>query len=98
MRRREFLWEHTFGHYSVTVFVFAPAAPVLSALPMAPGASQLVLQLRAQAGAPWVTQVSTNLTTWASVATNTPAAALVNITNTVPAGTPRQYWRVVWKP
>jgi len=87
-----------FAPYSVTVFAFAPAAPALSALPMAPGASQFVLQLRAQPGAPYVLQVSTNLTIWTPAATNTPSATLVSLTNAVSAGTPRQFWRAVWEP
>jgi hypothetical protein len=89
---------YTFAPYSVTLFAFAPAAAELSAAPMAPGASQFILQLHAQPGAPYVLEVSTNLATWTPAATNTPTATRVSITNTVSPGTPRQYWRAVWEP
>jgi len=89
---------YAFAPYSVTVFAFAPTPPTLTALPMVPGATQFVLRLQAQPGAPYVLQVSTNLTTWTPSTTNTPAAPLVNLTNSVPAETPRQFWRAVWEP
>jgi hypothetical protein len=91
-------FDYTFAPYSVTVIVLAPAAPALSALPMAAGSSPFVLQLQGQPGVPYVLQVSTNLTDWTSTATNTPNAGLVNITNSVLPGTPGQYWRAVWQP
>jgi hypothetical protein len=89
---------YTFAPYSVSVFSFAPAAPSLAALPTASGAGQFVLQLRGQSGVPYVLQVSTNLTAWKSAATNVPAAAALDITNSLSAGASQQYWRVVWIP
>jgi hypothetical protein len=87
----------TFAPYSVTLFAFSPAAPVLSALAIAPGANQFVIGLQAQSGVPYVLQVSTNLTAWTPALTITPAATLVNITNALSGATPRQYWRAVWE-
>jgi hypothetical protein len=89
-------FNYTFAPYSVTVLCLAPAAPSLGALPVAPGGGKFVLQLKGQAGVPYVLQSSTNLTAWTSVSTNTPASGVLNVTNAVVAG--GQFWRAVWKP
>jgi alpha-N-arabinofuranosidase len=91
-------FNYTFAPYSLTVFSFPPVAPSLKALPFQPGYSQFVLQLGGQSGTPYVLQVSTNLSSWTSVSTNVPAAASVNITNTLAPGAGRQFRRALWQP
>jgi hypothetical protein len=91
-------FNYTFAPYSLTVFAFAPAAPSLSAVPMALGSSQVVLQLSGQSGTPYVLQTSTNLAAWTSVSTNVPITSSLYITNTPIPGVNSQFWRAVWQP
>jgi alpha-L-arabinofuranosidase len=91
-------FNYTFAPYSLTVFVFAPVAPSLMALPPQPGSGQLVLQLAGQSGTPYVLQTSTDLAAWTPVSTNVPAASPLNITNTLIPGAEAQFWRAVWVP
>ena len=89
-------FNYTFAPYSLTVFVFAPAAPSLKALSSQAG--KFVLQLSGQSGTPYVLQTSTNLVTWTPVSTNVSATSSINITNTVISGAHSQFWRAVWEP
>jgi hypothetical protein len=91
-------FNHTFAPYSLTVFSFAPRAASLKVLPVQPGSGQFVMQLAGQSGAPYVLQISTNLSAWTSVSTNVAAASSINITNTLAPGAARQFWRAVWQP
>jgi hypothetical protein len=90
-------FNYTLAPYSVTVFAFVPAAPSLSVLSPS-GAGQFVLQLAGQPGVPYVLQNSTNLSTWASVATYTLTGNVLNITSTMTSGTGGQFWRTAWWP
>jgi hypothetical protein len=91
-------FNYTFPPYSATVLQLAPAPAKLSALTLAANASQFVFQLQGQAGVPYVVQNSTNLLSWTSVSTNTPAGSSLNLTNMITSAQPRQFWRVVWQP
>jgi hypothetical protein len=91
-------FSYTFAPYSLTVFSFAPVAPSLKALSSPAGSGQFVFQLAGQTGAPYVVQVSTNLSAWTPVSTNIPATSSLNITNTLTAGAAGQFWRAVWLP
>jgi hypothetical protein len=91
-------FNYTFAPYSVTVFVFAPAAPSLSVSALSPGAGQFVLQLGGQPGVPYVLQESSNLLSWTTVSTNTLTGNSLNITNTAASGTSPQFWRAAWLP
>jgi hypothetical protein len=89
---------YAFPPYSAMVLALSPAPASLAAIPIPPAASQFVLQLQGQAGVPYVIQSSTNLVTWTSISTNTPAAGTLNLTNFVDPSTPVQFWRALWQP
>jgi len=90
-------FEYTFAPYSATVISLSPAPPSLVALPGTSSSNTQVLQLRGQAGVPYVLQSSTNLVTWNSVSTNLLTSSSLNITNTsLPAVA--HFWRAVWVP
>jgi hypothetical protein len=91
-------FNYTFAPYSLTVFVFAPVAPSLKALPPQPGSGQFVLQLSGQSGTPYVLQTSTNLSAWTPVSTNLATTSSINITNMSASGASGQFWRAVWEP
>src|SRR5260370_33456436 len=85
-----------FAPYSLTLFTFAPAPPQLRALVAVHG--QFSYQLQGQPGVPYVIQTSTNLTTWASISTNTLASGTLNLTNALPAGGGPQFRAPPWPP
>jgi hypothetical protein len=94
---------YAFPPYSLTLFTFppyaVPAAPQLAPLPMVqqpPG--KFVFQLQGQQSYPYVTERSTNLVSWTRVSTNTVTGNPFYVTNTVPAGSTRYFWRSVWRP
>jgi len=91
-------FNYTFAPYSLTLFWFPPVAPLLKPMPFSPGSGQFVVQLAGQSGAPYLLQLSTNLTTWTTVSTNIPSASSLNLTNTLAPGGGRQFWRAVWQP
>ena len=81
--------------YSLTLYTFLPAEPVLQPLAISP--QQFVFRLSGQAGAPYVIQSTTNLAgAWISVATNTLTENTIALTNLVSGGT--HFWRAVWVP
>ena len=81
---------------SFTITPGIPAAPQLQALFGAAG--QFVFQLHGDTNVAYVVQTSSNLTTWVSVSTNTLPLGVVNITNPIPPGSSRQFWRALWQP
>jgi alpha-L-arabinofuranosidase len=92
-------FSYTFPPYSATVLQLAPTAPSLVALTAAQSpAGQFIFQLQGQPGVPYVIQMSTNLTStnWVAIATNTPPTGIMNLTNTMSAGT--QFYRAIWRP
>jgi hypothetical protein len=82
---------------SLTLFMLAPAAPRLAALPPA-SVGQFVFQLQGQANVRYVVQNSTNLAAWLSVSTNTLSGSVLNVTNSIAPGAPVKFWRAVWQP
>jgi hypothetical protein len=91
-------FNYTFPPYSETVLALSPAPAILLVLPIPPTTNQFIFQVQGQTGVPYVIQQSTNLTTWTSVSTNTPAASMFNVTNPISAATPQQFWQVLWQP
>jgi hypothetical protein len=88
-----------FPPYSMTLLTFAPGAPSLSApVSIQPDGSEFAFQLQGNSGVPYVIQSSTDMMTWTSVSTNFASATLMWVTNSVPPGTPTQFWRAVWQP
>ena len=87
----------SFPPYSMTLLTLAPVAPRLITSASA-SSSQFVFQLQGQSDVRYVTQSSSNLTSWVSVATNTLTASTLNVTNSIVAGPPQKYWRAVWQP
>ena len=86
----------TFPPYSLTLFTFAPAAPVLQ--PIAATGGMYIFQLQGQPGVPYVIQSSTDLASWSPVATNTLSGSTLNVTNMVDPSMTAQFWRAVWLP
>jgi len=84
-------FSYTFAPYSVTVFAFAPAQPMLTVLP-----GQSAVQINGQPNVPYVLQVSSDLVNWTSVSTNQSVAGTVVVTNSI--GPSAQFWRAVWEP
>ncbi len=82
--------------YSMTLFTFAPAAPKLQSAMTQNGS--FVLQFQGQNGVPYVIQTSPDLSVWSSVSTNVSNGAMSSMTNAIPPGSARQFWRVVWQP
>ena len=73
-----------------------PDAPQLQVLPGSTG--QFIFRLLGDTNVPYVVQISTNLTTWVSVSTNTLPGGALNITNPVAPGGSQQFWRALWQP
>jgi hypothetical protein len=72
------------------------ATPPSLSVVLPPAKGSFVLQLSGVSGQSYWLQTSTNLVTWTNVSTNLLASTSVNITNSVVATTPHQYWRAVW--
>jgi len=89
---------YAFPPYSATVFTFSPAPANLASAAITSSGNQLIFQFQGQPDVSYVIQNSTNLLTWTSIATNTPQAGAVNVTNALAPGRPQQFWRVVWQP
>ena len=81
---------------SFTVTPGVPSAPQLRAL--SGSASQFVYQLQGDTDVAYLVQVSSNLTTWLSVATNTLLTGTLNVTNPIPLGAWQEFWRALWQP
>ncbi|HVU08553.1 MAG TPA: hypothetical protein VHG89_08445 [Verrucomicrobiae bacterium] len=88
-------FNYTLAPYSINVIDFssAPAAPLLSVLPLSES-GQFVFQLAGQSGS-YVLQTSTNLSDWTTVATNTLTNTVLNVTNPISSETGVQFWRAV---
>jgi len=90
---------NAFPPYSLTLFTFAPGAPNLSVpISIQPDGSEFAFQLEGQDSVPYVIQRSTDFITWTSVSTNIASGISTWVTNSVPPGTPTQFWRAVWQP
>jgi hypothetical protein len=83
-----------FPPYSVTLLTLPPAAPKLTATPLAD--HRLHLQVQGQSAVRYVLESSADLVNWLPVATNTPAGTVWDVTN-APAA-PVKFWRVAWLP
>jgi alpha-N-arabinofuranosidase len=86
-----------FPPVSLTVLTFPPAGPLLGLQEASAGANEFVLTLKGEAGAKYLLQNSTNLTTWISVSTNTAPGGTFSLTNHASAGT-SLFWRALWLP
>jgi hypothetical protein len=84
----------SFPPYSVSLLTIPPAAPTISIQSAAGG--QYILQVQGQANVRYVLQGATNLTGWASVATNTVSGTTWGVTNSIT--TPINFWRAAWLP
>jgi alpha-N-arabinofuranosidase len=93
------VFNYSFPALSLTLFTFAPTAPLLAVLapPPQPG-GQFVFQLQGQPGGRYFIQSSTNLVTWSTVSTNFLSGNTLNVTNPVSAGAAMNFWRAVWQP
>lgn len=88
-----------FPPYSLTLFTFAPGAPSLTVpISIQPDGSEFAFQVEGQAGVPYVIQSSTDLITWTPVSTNITSGSSTWVTNSIPPGTPTEFWRAVWQP
>jgi len=81
---------------SFTVTSGIPSAPQLRAL--SGSASQFVYQLQGDSNVAYVVQVSSDLTTWISISTNTLLTGTLNVTNPIPPGAAQGFWRALWQP
>ena len=92
-------FSYSFPAYSMTLFTFPasfiPDPPQLQ--PMPSPAGQFVFQLQGQSTVAYTVQRSSNLVNWTSVSTNVLSGSILNITNAIPGGAPRQFWRVLWR-
>jgi hypothetical protein len=84
---------------SLALLTLSPQAPLVAALAFsdAPG-SEIVLQIQGQPGLSYVVQSSPDLANWTDVSTNTSVAGAMSVTNTIPSGAGREFWRAVWRP
>jgi hypothetical protein len=90
---------NTFLPYSLTLLTFEPGAPSLTVpISILPDLSEFAFQLEGNAGVPYVIQSSTDMMTWTSVSTNFASGPSMWVTNSIPPGTPTQFWRAVWQP
>jgi hypothetical protein len=85
-----------FPPLSLTLFTFAPAPASLAVAGRPTG--QIKLLLNGQAGTPYVVQSSTNLMSWIALSTNTLLGSTTTVTNPIPTGATRQFYRAVWQP
>lgn len=85
----------SFAPLSMTLLILPPAAPSLTVLSR-PSGGDVTLRLQGQAGVRYVVQSTTDLGSWANLATNTLTANTLDLTYPVSQG-PR-YWRAVWQP
>jgi alpha-N-arabinofuranosidase len=89
----------SFPPLSLSLLTLAPAAPSLAVVPPIPQAGgQIVIQIQGQPRTRYFLQNSADLISWTTVVTNTLAGSTLNVTNPVPAGSARSFWRAVWEP
>ena len=92
-------FSYSFPPLSMTLFEFAPAAappPQLTmSAPVGPG-GQLTLHLEGQAGARYLIQSSTTLSSWLNMSTNTLSGNTLDLS--YPPGSGARFWRAVWLP
>jgi len=91
-------FNYVFPSYSATLLSLSPARATLLAMPAPPASNQFIFQIQGNVGVPYILQQSTDLMTWTSVSTNTLAGATLNVTNSIAATPPQQFWRVLWQP
>jgi len=91
-------FSYTVEPLSLNLFTLPPVAPTLAALGSGPSSGQFVFQLNGQSSVRYFIQNSTNLSTWAIVATNTLSSDSLLITNSIPPDSKMQFWRAVWLP
>ncbi|HKI69084.1 MAG TPA: hypothetical protein VKA67_05810, partial [Verrucomicrobiae bacterium] len=87
---------YSFPPYSLTLFTFPPAAPVLTISNA--GLNQVLLQIHGQSGVPYVMEQSTDTMTWLRVSTNMLTGDLLNMTNPIASGPSEKFWRAAWQP
>ncbi|MGA9776981.1 MAG: DUF5060 domain-containing protein [Limisphaerales bacterium] len=81
---------------SFTVSSGTPTAPQLQVVSWS--TTRFVFQLLGDTNVTYVVQNSTDLMTWVPVSTNTLPGGILNITNAIPPGASRQFWRALWQP
>ena len=88
----------SFPALSLTLFTFAPAAPLLTVLgPPRQFGGDMVLQLQGQPNVRYILQSSTDLVSWTDFLTNTLSGTTLAITNPVSMDTAFQFYRAAWK-
>jgi hypothetical protein len=90
-------FSYTFPPYSLTLFPFEPGPPKLS-LPALRPDGRFQFQLAGEIGAPYVIQVSTNLSNWAPLATNTLATNILAWVDPQPTNSTTRFYRALWSP
>src|SRR5215467_2129368 len=90
-------FSYNFAPLSLSLFTLSPAAPTLTAVSGQPP-GQFVIQLNGQSNVRYYIQNSPDLATWTTVATNTLSSNTLLVTNPIPAGSLKQFWRAVWLP
>jgi hypothetical protein len=89
-------FNYSFPPLSITLFTFAPTAPILSVLPPSTSGADR-LQLQGQPGVRYCLQSSSDLANWTTISTNTLASSSMIITNpAAPVGA--LFWRAFWQP
>ncbi len=88
-----------FAPLSMTLLTFAPEPARLSVVTPAPAPGDpLGIELRGQAGAPYVLQSSPDLASWVSVSTNLLSGSSTNLSLPIAPGPGQQFWRALWRP
>lgn len=92
-------FSYSFPPLSMTLFQFVPAATAPAQLtinaPANPG-GPLSVHLQGQPGARYVIQISTTLSSWLNVSTNTLSGNSLDLS--YPPGSGAQFWRALWLP
>jgi hypothetical protein len=86
-----------FPPYSVTVISLRPGAPRLVPVSMQPD-GEFALQLQGEPGATYAIQMSTDLTSWSPMTTNTLTGPTFNFTDSQAANSPQRFYRAIWVP
>jgi len=86
-----------FPPYSVTVISLQPGAPRLVPVSMQPD-GEFALQLRGEPGATYAIQMSTDLTAWSPMTTNTLTGPTFNFTDSQAANSQQRFYRAIWVP
>ncbi|MEP6663531.1 MAG: hypothetical protein ABJC04_07685 [Verrucomicrobiota bacterium] len=81
---------------TLPVSLTIPAVPRLVVLSASSG--EFVFQIQGSTNVPYEIQHSSDLVAWNSVSTNTLPGGILNITNSIAAGSAGEFWRALWRP